>query len=114
MIYKKFFFLINLIFSILVFSQKITDANYCTKKNVSLNDRLSKYLCINFLPNNKYEEIFSMDVRIIISGEYKLQKDFLILKENEKDSTVFKILKIDNSKLILKTNKKRIVLYRQN
>ena len=114
MIYKKFFFLINLIFSIPVFSQQITDANYCTIKNVSLNDRLSKYLCIKFLPNNKYEEIFSMDVRIIISGDYKLQKDFLILKENEKDSTVFKILKIDNSKLILKTNKKRIVLYRQN
>ncbi len=114
MIYKKFFFLINLIFSIPVFSQQITDANYCTIKNVSLNDRLSKYLCIKFLPNNKYEEIFSMDVRIIISGDYKLQKDFLILKENEKDSTVFKIVKIDNSKLILKTNKKRIVLYRQN
>lgn len=114
MIYKKFFFLINLIFSILVFSQKITDVNYCTIKNVSLNDRFSKYLCIKFLPDNKYEEVFSMDVRIIISGDYKLQKDFLILKENEKDSTVFKILKIDNSKLILKTNKKRIVLYRQN
>ena len=54
------------------------------------------------------------DIGIIISGDYKLQKDFLILKENEKDSTVFKIVKIDNSKLILKTNKKRIVLYRQN
>ena len=38
MIYKKFFFLINLIFSILVFSQKITVANYCTIKNVSLNE----------------------------------------------------------------------------
>ena len=114
MIYKKFFFLINLIFSILVFSQKITDANYCTIKNVSLNDRLSKYLCIKFLPNNKYEEVFMTDIGIIISGDYKLQKDFLILKEKEKDSTVFKILKIDNSKLILKTNKKRIVLYRQN
>lgn len=60
------------------------------------------------------KKFFSMDVRIIISGDYKLQKDFLILKENEKDSTVFKIVKIDNSKLILKTNKKRIVLYRQN
>ena len=33
---------------------------------------------------------------IIISGEYKLQKDFSFLKENEKDSTVFKIVKIDN------------------
>lgn len=114
MIYKKFFFLINLIFSILVFSQKITDANYCTIKNVSLNDRLSKYLCIKFLPDNKYEEVFSMDTRIIISGDYNFKKDFLVLKENEKDSTVFKIVKIDNSKLILKTNKKRIVLYRQN
>ena len=84
MIYKKFFFLINLIFSILVFSQKITDANYCTIKNVSLNDRFSKYLCIKFLPNNKYEEVFMTDIGIIISGDYKLQKDFLILKENEK------------------------------
>ena len=55
-----------------------------------------------------------MDTRIIISGDYNFKKDFLVLKENEKDSTVFKILKIDNSKLILKTNKKRIVLYRQN
>ena len=54
------------------------------------------------------------DIGIIISGDYKFQKDFLILKENEKDSTVFKILKTDNSKLILKINKKRIVLYRQN
>lgn len=114
MIYKKFFFLINLIFSIPVFSQQITDANYCTIKNVSLNDRFSKYLCIKFLPDNKYEEVFSMDTRIIISGDYNFKKDILVLKENEKDSTVFKILKIDNSKLILKTNKKRIVLYRQN